>query len=958
MFAQAARYWVAIGEFNPVDSALPPGSPQRERLAMSDSPLFSANAPFLEDAYARYRSEPDGLDPKWRSFFAGVDRGLDPRESSASPATGGSAADRQSAIHRLISAYRYRGYCIAEVDPLDMHELYGRPGAPDVDPKAHGFTEADLDRTFDTDSLFGPPALPLREIVDTLQAAYCTHIGTELAHLSGTRPKRWVQERLERARGRSGFSPEKKREILEWVIAARGLEEFLHTRYPGQKRFSLEGGESLIPLLDEVIQRAGAGTTREIVVGMAHRGRLNVLVNVLGKLPAVLFEEFEGKVEAAAASGDVKYHLGFSSDIETEGGPTHIVLAFNPSHLEIINPVVEGSVRARQARRRDTARNQVLPVLIHGDAAFAGQGVVTETLNLSETRGYSTGGTIHIIVNNLIGFTNSDPLDSRSSSFCTDVAKLVQAPIFHVNGNHPEAVAFVARMAVDYRMEFGRDVVIDLVCYRRHGHNEADEPMVTQPLMYAKIRRQRGVHRLYAEQLEREGVIAEGEAKRMYDAYLERLAAGEPVSRPLLHGLKIDHLVNWTPYLGPDWRAAAETGIPVETVEELGRKLCEYPSHFRVHRVVERILTARREMARGERPIDWGFAEMLAFGSLLRDGYSLRMSGQDCERGTFAHRHATVHNQDRRGTWQSLAHLRDDQPRVEIINSLLSEEAVLGFEYGYSSSEPEGLIIWEAQFGDFANGAQVVIDQFLSSSEAKWGRYSGMVLLLPHGYEGAGPEHSSARLERFLQLCAEDNLQVCVPTTPAQIFHLLRRQMIRPYRKPLVVMSPKSLLRHRGAVSDLAEFAPGRGFQVVIDDPEAPDPDRITRLVLCAGKLWYELAEKRREAGLEQVALVRVEQVYPYPREELRAILDRYPKARDVIWAQEEPRNQGVWFFMLSRRHLAGMIPASRRLGYAGRGYSASPAAGYFSVDRGQQRALVESALGLDELAALKQRTA
>ena len=921
---------------------------------MSDSPLFAANAPFLEDAYDRYRSDPGACDPGWRSFFEELERGGRGPAARPAPPAGG----RQGDIHRLISAYRYRGYCIADVDPLNMHEIYGRPGAPDVHPEVHGFSEADLDRTFATDTLFGPPELALRELVDVLHSTYCTHVGTELTHLSDPKRKRWVQERLERAGGRPGFTPEKKREILGWVIAARGLEEFLHIRYPGQKRFSLEGGECLIPLLDEIVQRAGAGTTREIVIGMAHRGRLNVLVNVLGKLPALLFQEFEGKIGEGGGSGDVKYHMGFSSDVETPGGATHIVLAFNPSHLEIINPVVEGSVRARQMRRRDLERNQVLPVLVHGDAAFAGQGVVTETLNLSETRGYSTGGTVHVIVNNLIGFTNSDPLDSRSSSFCTDVAKLVQAPIFHVNGNDPEAVAFVAGLALDYRMAFGHDVVIDLVCYRRHGHNEADEPMVTQPLMYAKIRKQRGVHRIYSEKLEREGVIERDEGQRIYDAYLERLEAGEPVSRPLVHGVKIDHLANWEPYLGPDWRADAVTGIPVETVESIGLGLCEQPAHFRLHRVVERLMSARREMARGDRPLDWGFAEMLAYGSLLADGYSIRMSGQDCERGTFAHRHATVHNQDARGTWQSIAHLFEGQPPVEIINSLLSEEAVLGFEYGYSASEPEGLIVWEAQFGDFVNSAQVVIDQFLSSSEAKWGRYSGIVLLLPHGYEGAGPEHSSARLERFLQLCAEDNVQVCAPTTPAQIFHLLRRQMIRPYRKPLVVMSPKSLLRHRLAVCAREALGPDARFEVVIDDHEVPDPDRVTRLVLCAGKVWYDLAEKRAERGLDHVALVRVEQIYPYPREEIQAILDRYPKARDVIWAQEEPRNQGTWFFMLSRRHLAGMMRSSRRLGYAGREYSASPAAGYMSVHLEQQRALVESALGLDELAALKQRTA
>ncbi len=915
---------------------------------MSQTALLAANAQFLEDAYARYRADPAGVDPQWRSFFEGLERGRAGGDGAAAGAAPAGAGAGPGSVDGLISAYRYRGYCVADVDPLDLHELYGRPDAPDVDPKAHGFTDADLERTVATGSLHGPPELPLRELVRLLEDTYCGHIGTELSHLSDTRAKRWVQERLERARGRPGFTVEKKRDILRWVIAARGLEEFLHTRYPGQKRFSLEGGECLIPLLDELVQRAGACATREIVVGMAHRGRLNVLVNVLGKLPAALFGEFEGKVEVGAGSGDVKYHLGFSSDVETAGGPAHVVLAFNPSHLEIINPVVAGSVRARQMRRGDAARRQVLPVLVHGDAAFAGQGVVTETLNLSETRGYSTGGTVHVVVNNLIGFTNSDPLDSRSSSFCTDVAKLVQAPIFHVNGNDPEAVLFAAGIALDYRMEFGRDVVIDLVCYRRHGHNEADEPMVTQPMMYSRIRRQRGVHWLYAEQLEREGAIAPGEAKETYDDYLRRLETGEPVARKLYSGLKIDHLADWTPYLGgADWRAPAETGVAAGTVAELGAKLCEYPEHFRLHRVVERLIGARREMARGERPMDWGFAEMLAYATLLGDGYSVRLSGQDCERGTFAHRHATLHNQEERGTWRPLEHLFEGQPRVEIVNSLLSEEAVLGFEYGYSSAEPEGLVLWEAQFGDFANGAQVVIDQFLSSSEAKWGRHSGMVLLLPHGYEGAGPEHSSARLERFLQLCAEDNLQVCAPTTPAQMFHLLRRQMVRPYRKPLVVMSPKSLLRHPEAVSAREELAPGSGFRAVIDDPAAPAPERVRRLVLCAGKVWYDLDAERRERGLgERVALVRVEQLYPFPREEIQAVLDRYAKAEDVVWAQEEPRNQGSWFFMLSRRHLAGMMDAGRRLGYAGREYSASPAAGYLNVHLEQQRALVAAALG------------
>lgn len=930
---------------------------------MRDMSLFAENGAFVEEVHARYRANPESVGQDWREFFASLDaaRATDGGNGAAPAVAVGTApaaapgAGREAAIHSLIEAYRVDGYRVADIDPLHMHEIYGRPAVPALEPAAHGFTDADLDRVFPTESLFAaPPRLTLRALLDTLRASYCSHIGVEIAHLENDRRKPWILERMEGARGRPEFSPEKKRDLLYWLMASRSLEEFLQFRYPGQKRFSLEGGEALIPLLDELVQRAGGGGTRELVLGMAHRGRLNVLVNILGKSPATLLSEFEGRFDSGAASGDVKYHLGYSSDIETPGGPTHITLAFNPSHLEIINPVVEGSVRARQTRRHDTERRQALPLLIHGDAAFAGQGVVMETLNLSETRGYATGGTVHVIVNNLIGFTNSDPLDSRSTSHCTDVAKLVQAPIFHVNGNDPEAVAFAAEMALDYRMEFHHDVVIDLVCYRRHGHNEADEPMVTQPHMYARIRNQTPVHQLYARQLEQEGVLREGEAGEMYDACFQRIEAGEPVSRQVLHGLKLDHLANWEPYMGTHWRAAADTAVPLATLEDLGRRICEYPDDFRLHRSVERLLDARRAMSRGEQPLDWGCAEMLAYASLLRDGYAVRVSGQDSERGTFAHRHATYHNQEAHGTHRPLAHLYEGQPPVEIINSLLSEEAVLGFEYGYSTSEPEGLVVWEAQFGDFANGAQVVIDQFLSSSEAKWGRYSGIVLLLPHGYEGAGPEHSSARLERYLQLCAEDNMQVVTPTTPAQFFHLLRRQMVRPYRKPLIVMSPKSLLRHPQAVSAREELGPGSGFRIVIDDPAISDPERVTRLVLCAGKVWYDLADKREKNEVEHVALVRVEQLYPFPRAELQAILDHYPKAREVVWAQEEPRNQGSWFFMLAQRHLAGMMRDGRSLSYVGRPYSASPAVGYLGEHLEQQITLTDIALGLDRMPELQ----
>ena len=687
---------------------------------------------------------------------------------------------------------------------------------------------------------------------------------------------------------------------------------------------------------------------------MAHRGRLNVLVNILGKHPKALFGEFEGEIGIGAGSGDVKYHLGFSSTVETPGGPIHLVLAFNPSHLEIINPVVEGSVRARQERRGDSARDQVLPILIHGDAAFSGQGVVTETLNLSETRGYGTGGTVHVVVNNQIGFTTSDPLDSRSTLYCTDVAKLVQAPIFHVNGNDAEAVVFVAKLALDFRMRFKKDAVIDMICFRRYGHNEADEPLATQPMMYKKIRDQSGPRKFYADRLVAEGVIEPGEPEAMSDGYLAALEANRVVSRPLVDDGENESFADWTPYIGTDWRAPGDTTVTIERIERLGRKLCEYPAgDFELHRSVKRIIDARLEMARGDRPMDWGFAENLAYATLLEDGYSVRLSGQDSQRGTFFHRHAVLHNQKRFGTHTPLEHLFDGQPRFRAINSLLSEVAVLGFEYGYCTAEPEGLTIWEAQFGDFVNVAQIVIDQFLSSSEAKWGRFCGLVLMLPHGYDGQGPEHSSARLERFLQLCAEDNMQVCVPTTPAQMFHLLRRQLLRPYRKPLAIMSPKSLLRHRMSVSTREDLCTD-GFQVLIDEIDGIDPGQVTRLVMCSGKVYYNILERRREAGLRHVALVRVEQLYPFPEEEIRAILKAYPKATEICWAQEEPRNQGSWFFMLSQRHLAGCIQRKHTLVYAGRDYSASPAAGYLNVHTSQQRALVETALGLDQAASRK----
>ena len=925
-----------------------------------DMPLSGANADYLDALYEQYSLDPSSVSADWREYFTVLDRqpatavpDSNPSRSGTPVPVNGSLAEHLSAhaeeqvkVLELISAIRYRGHRNADLDPLNLVE---RPPAPDLDPGYYGFSDADMHKRFNTSSLFGlGNEASLEQIYSLLHNTYCGTIGTELGHITSNEQKRWVQEYLETHRGRPKYDATKKRDILQWTTAARKLEDYLHRKYVGQKRFSLEGSENFIPALDEIIQCAGAEGIEEVIIGMAHRGRLNVLVNIFGKHPKVLFGEFEVKVEVGSGAGDVKYHLGFSSDVKTPGGPVHLVLAFNPSHLEIINPVVEGSVRARQDRRHDLESKYVLPVVVHGDAAVAGQGVVTETLNLSETRGYRTGGTVHIVINNQIGFTTSDPLDSRSTLYCTDVAKLVQAPVFHVNGNDAEAVVFVARLALEFRMRFKKDVVMDIVSFRRWGHNEADEPFATQPMMYKKIRLQKGPRKFYAEQLEAQGVIPAGAGEQMSEEYFAALESDKVMSRELVKTNNA-YIVDWSPYLNTHWRDPYDSAISIEDVEDLGTRMCQYPEQFELHRSVKRIIDARLEMARGNKPMDWGFAENLAYASILRDGHPVRLSGQDSQRGTFFHRHAVLHNQLARGTWKPLQNLFEGQPTFRAINSLLSELAVLGFEYGYSASEPNVLVIWEAQFGDFVNGAQVVIDQFLCSSESKWSRFSGLVLLLPHGYDGMGPEHSSARLERFLQLCADDNMQVAYPTTPAQMFHLLRRQILRNHRTPLIVMSPKSLLRHRACISSREDLT-RHGFQLVIDDVDDLSPSKVTRLVLCTGKLFYDLLERRREHKLEHIAIARIEQLYPYPREEIRALLARYPNANELCWAQEEPRNQGSWFFMLSSRHLMGDIDKERHtLHYAGRDYSASPAVGYMNLHMQQQRTVVDSALCLEQ---------
>ncbi|HEY7841137.1 MAG TPA: 2-oxoglutarate dehydrogenase E1 component [Gammaproteobacteria bacterium] len=928
------------------------------------SVLYSGNAAFIEQLYETFLKDPGQLEPEWREYFASLqpdgaasdiphsqvvqkfsDAARQPR-TAAPGAANAAIHQKQVSVLQLINAYRFRGHQQADLDPLKQHE---RPKVSELDPAFHGLDQADLEAKFNTGSLFAPNELPLREILDIVRETYCRTIGAEYMHINETEQKRWIQQHLEEIRSTPRFSADKRKRILDRTIAANALEEYLHTKYVGQKRFSLEGGESVIPLLDELVQSSGAHGVREVVIGMAHRGRLNVLINVIGKRPHELFGEFEGKIGADSASGDVKYHLGYSSDIQTPGGVVHLTLAFNPSHLEIIDPVVEGSVRARQDRRLDRTRDQVLPVLLHGDAAFAGQGVVMETFQLSQTRGYTTGGTIHLIVNNQIGFTTSDPLDSRSTLYCTDVAKVVQAPIFHVNGDDPEAVVLVGKLALDFRMEFKKDVIIDLVCFRRHGHSEADEPAATQPIMYRQVRKHPGVRRLFGDRLIREGVVSETEVETMAKQYVDSLESNQPVAGTLATNVDTKFLINYAPYKGTAWDSAVDTAISAEMASRLTERLTTLPGHFVLHPTVQRIIENRRKMGAGEMPMDWGYAENMAYAALLDQGYPVRISGQDSGRGTFFHRHAVIHNQEDGATFLPLQHIRQGQPTFLVINSTLSEEAVLAFEYGYASAEPNSLVIWEAQFGDFANGAQVVFDQFISSCEAKWGRFCGLTVLLPHGYDGQGPEHSSARLERFLQLCAQENMQVCVPSTPAQMFHMLRRQVIRPYRKPLIVMSPKSLLRHKLSVSPLETLVKGR-FEVVIDEVDPVDRSAITRLVFCAGKVYFDLLEARRSNNVANIAIARLEQLFPFPQKEVKAVIDSYPKLREVVWVQEEPKNQGSWYYMQSRGTMIGALGEHHTFGYAGRHYFASPAVGSMTLHQKQQKQLVDDALALTRL--------
>ncbi len=930
--------------------------------------LFGGNAPYVEEMYENYLANPGSVPDTWRDYFDALQHvpavdGSNAKDVPHQPVidafaqrakAGGTKVvvasvdaemgRKRTAAQQLIAAYRNVGASWADLDPLKRTE---RPNIPDLDPAFYGFKDADFETVFDTsNTFFGKDKMPLRELLNALRETYCGTVGAEYQYLTDQTQKRWWQQKLESVRSKPNFNADQKKHILDRLTAAEGLERFLHTKYVGQKRFSLEGGESFIAAMDQLIQQAGGLGVQEIVIGMAHRGRLNVLVNTLGKMPADLFAEFDHTAPEDLPAGDVKYHQGFSSDVTSPGGPVHLTLAFNPSHLEIVNPVVEGSVRARMDRRADPTGRQVLPVLVHGDAAFAGQGVNQETLALAQTRGYTTAGTVHIIINNQIGFTTSDPRDYRSTLYCTDIVKGVEAPVMHVNGDDPEAVVMAMQWALEYRMEFRKDVVLDIICFRKLGHNEQDTPALTQPLMYKKIAQHPGTRRLYADKLTAQGMGATL-GDDMFKAYRSAMDAGKHTVDPVLTNFKSKYAVDWTPFLGKKWTDAGDTAIPMAEWKRLAEKITTLPASLTAHPLVKKVYDDRAAMGRGDIPVDWGMGEHMAFASLVASGYPVRLSGEDCGRGTFTHRHAVIHDQNREkwdvGTYVPLQNVAENQSPFVVIDSILSEEAVLGFEYGYASNDPNTLVIWEAQFGDFANGAQVVIDQFIASGEVKWGRVNGITLMLPHGYEGQGPEHSSARVERFMQLAADTNMQLVQPTTASQIFHVLRRQMVRNLRKPLVIFTPKSLLRHKDAASPLSEFTKGT-FQTIIPDNKLLKGDKVKRVIACSGKVYYDLSKKREEKGADDVAIIRVEQLYPFPHKAFGAELKKYPNATEVVWAQDEPQNQGAWFFV--QHYIHENMLEGQKLGYSGRAASASPAVGYSHLHQEQQKALVEGAFG------------
>ena len=948
------------GQENPARSSetTDPGSHETDESLYG----FGVNAALVEEIRTRYEIDPSSVHESWEDVFGETDEATPyvvgeasaeaPQEQAergerrpeASDPGNVSLADRHARVLRLIHSYRARGHRIANTDPLGANPAY----FPELDPAHYGFGDEDLENPYMAGDLPGGPVQALREILVTLRETYCRSVGVEYTHIQDPGHKAYLRQKLEGSRNVSRMHPDERLRILEKLSAAELFERFLHTKFLGQKRFSLEGAESLIPLLDTIVEAAPGYGVREVVFGMAHRGRLNVLSNILGKSLESMFSEFEDSplIDSPFGSGDVKYHKGFSNDRETKGGGNvHLSLTANPSHLEAVDPVVEGRTRAKQVRSGDFEGAQVVPVLVHGDAAFAGQGIVAETLNLSKLSGYSTGGTIHVVVNNQIGFTTT-PAEARSTLYCTDVAKMIQVPIFHVNGDDPEAVVHCVRLAMDYRERFHEDVVIDMVCYRRHGHNEGDEPSFTQPLLYDRIRQRPSVRKLYTERLLELGMLEASDVQRIEEDLSSQLdrALAHIETRPPRPDEPYEPRGPWTGFERTATDENPETGISVEDLASLAERIGSVPSGFEVHRKLATLLDKRRKVVADDGAIDWGMGEALAFGALLDQGFGVRLSGQDSSRGTFSHRHAALVHQQTGEEYVPLANLSDRQGRFEVYDSLLSEAAVLGFEYGYSLADPGTLTLWEAQFGDFANGAQVIIDQFISCANVKWQRMSGLVMLLPHGYEGQGPEHSSARIERYLQLCAGANMQVVNCTTPAQYFHVLRRQMMRTYRTPLVVFTPKSLLRLPRATSRPEDFGPDKRFQEVIPDARADaNPEAVKRLAFCSGKLYYDLLDEqqRRHGDTDvPVSVVRVEQINPWPEQRLLELIGRYPNLESVVWSQEEPANMGAWTFVAHRLHRELRV----ELRYAGRPEAPSPAVGSSRIHKVEQAALVAEA--------------
>ncbi len=943
---------------------------------IEESLLEGENATYIDMLYEQFLDDPYAVNASWRNYFsdlpvpADLQQGVRHtevqnqfRNSSLfvknSHCVNGSeieavVADERMQVHvlKLIETYRVLGHLQADTNPLN--DLYSKPVLDELSLPYYGLDRVDTEHVFDTGDFYLHEPATLENIYRTLRNTYTGSIGAEYMHIMDTEEKCWLQSRLESCKSRPDLSDEDKIQIYKHLVAAETFERYLSTRYVGQKTFSLEGGESLIPLLSTLIQQAGRREVKEVALGMAHRGRLNVLVNILGKPPEKLFKEFEGMADHQGYAGDVKYHKGFSADVSTPGGPIRLAAAFNPSHLEIISPVVAGHVRARRDRRDAGETDPLMAILIHGDAAFAGQGVVMETLNMSQTRGFSIHGTVHIVINNQIGFTTSTKSDSRSTYYPTDVAKMVNAPILHVNGDDPEAVIFVANLALEYRLRFRKDIVIDLVCYRRRGHNEADEPSLTQPGMYRAIASKPTTRELYGNKLVEQKILSHQAAEKAIQSYKQKMAEGKPLLETLeVNSIPANYQVNWLIYENRHWMDPADTRFNKSSFIKLAKKCCQPPESFLVHDRLEKVLDHRRAMINETRAVDWGFAENMAYATLLAEGFDVRLTGQDSGRGTFSHRHAVYHDQSRDSscwTWTPLKHISEKQGKCTIIDSLLSEEAVLAFEYGYATSDPKVLNIWEAQFGDFANGAQVVIDQFISSGEQKWGRLSGLTLFLPHGYEGMGAEHSSARLERYLQLCAQHNMQICIPSTPSQIYHLLRRQMIRNYRKPLITFTPKSLLRHAAVISTLDELCEG-AFEPVLDDTVIADKNNVKRVIVCSGKVYYDLLEAREDQGIEHVALIRIEQLYPFPKAQMADIIRQYVNKTEVVWCQEEPLNQGAWD---SIKHRFRNYEDAHQLLCVSRPSSAAAAVGSFKTHKKEQQSLVNEALMQNESFARK----